>query len=519
MTTCGWSPYLRKAVEVAYAERIGHGVAVLGETDSTGLLAQLKQLGVMVEIGLSSNIQILEVSGSGHPLASYIQSGVPVALATDDQGVSRSAPSPRPAKFTSMAAPEPRCSGSSRSASGSSSRSSDAGRLRRDAQMSRLTGATRGLDNPRVTSGGFTRRLTRPLSMARLAWVSGALSDPFLLAKRLRWAADLRGVSRSLFHFRSATALLLGHELGLFRALGAGPRTETDLACELDVHQRSIEALGRILESQGVLVRKAGELRLSRFARAFIATDEPESIGPMLDLMAAQAGAFPDVVSGMRTGKVPPALDILSETGRHRAFLDAVNAYLLPAMGDLVSRVELPDVKEFIVGSMGVSASTVLLDRFPRSRVTYGCLEHLVREIPRLRERYAVPAHRVSGMHEHGGDPEADRWGEQAFDLVLLTKKMILSPEQRTGERFARKAFEVLRSGGVAVLWECIHPDVGPTSKARAMEAVLDLVASPQGTVSTEGSVRELLQGVGYAEVRVVPCLAGETTFVVARKR
>ena len=47
MTTCGWSPYLRKAVEVAYAERIGHGVAVLGETDSTGLLAQLKQLGVI----------------------------------------------------------------------------------------------------------------------------------------------------------------------------------------------------------------------------------------------------------------------------------------------------------------------------------------------------------------------------------------------------------------------------------------------------------------------------------------
>jgi len=82
--------HIRKAVEVAHAERIGHGVDVLGETDPTGLLAQLKQLGVMVEIGLSSNIQILEVSGTDHPLSSYLSNGVPVALATDDQGVSRS---------------------------------------------------------------------------------------------------------------------------------------------------------------------------------------------------------------------------------------------------------------------------------------------------------------------------------------------------------------------------------------------------------------------------------------------
>ena len=82
--------HIRKAVQVAKAERIGHGVDVLNESNPSALLAELKQLGVMIEIGLSSNIQILEVSGTAHPLAAYLQSGVPVALATDDQGVSRS---------------------------------------------------------------------------------------------------------------------------------------------------------------------------------------------------------------------------------------------------------------------------------------------------------------------------------------------------------------------------------------------------------------------------------------------
>jgi len=45
---------------------------------------------VLVEVCLSSNTQILEIAGVAHPLATYLAHGVPVALATDDQGVSRS---------------------------------------------------------------------------------------------------------------------------------------------------------------------------------------------------------------------------------------------------------------------------------------------------------------------------------------------------------------------------------------------------------------------------------------------
>ena len=44
---------------------------------------------VMVEINLTSNDVILGVSGRDHPLPLYRSSGVPVALSTDDEGVSR----------------------------------------------------------------------------------------------------------------------------------------------------------------------------------------------------------------------------------------------------------------------------------------------------------------------------------------------------------------------------------------------------------------------------------------------
>jgi len=44
---------------------------------------------VMVEISLTSNDVILGVSGRDHPFLMYRMFGVPVALATDDEGVSR----------------------------------------------------------------------------------------------------------------------------------------------------------------------------------------------------------------------------------------------------------------------------------------------------------------------------------------------------------------------------------------------------------------------------------------------
>lgn len=82
--------HIREAVHTAHARRIGHGLDILSETDSAGLMDDMRDMGVLVEVCLSSNVQILEVSGDAHPLADYIAAGVPVALATDDQGVSRS---------------------------------------------------------------------------------------------------------------------------------------------------------------------------------------------------------------------------------------------------------------------------------------------------------------------------------------------------------------------------------------------------------------------------------------------
>ncbi|ARS52988.1 adenosine deaminase family protein [Kushneria konosiri] len=81
--------HIQKAVDMAGAQRIGHGVDIAHEQNAPELLQAMADNNVAVEINLTSNDVILGVRGDEHPLNLYRDAGVPLVLATDDQGVSR----------------------------------------------------------------------------------------------------------------------------------------------------------------------------------------------------------------------------------------------------------------------------------------------------------------------------------------------------------------------------------------------------------------------------------------------
>ncbi len=81
--------HIRQAIELGHAERIGHGVDVMHEDNAQALLKVMATHHIMVEINLTSNDVILGIRGRNHPLPQYLHAGVPVALSTDDEGVSR----------------------------------------------------------------------------------------------------------------------------------------------------------------------------------------------------------------------------------------------------------------------------------------------------------------------------------------------------------------------------------------------------------------------------------------------
>lgn len=81
--------HIHDAVFQGKAERIGHGVDILNEIHHDELLRYMGKHAIPVEINLSSNSAILNISGSLHPLRPYLNHHVPIVLSTDDEGVLR----------------------------------------------------------------------------------------------------------------------------------------------------------------------------------------------------------------------------------------------------------------------------------------------------------------------------------------------------------------------------------------------------------------------------------------------
>lgn len=85
----GLSFHITSAVELASAERIGHGVDITNETNNLKLLHTMSKQHTLVEINLTSNYAILGLRLEDHPLPLYLKYHVPVTLSTDDEGILR----------------------------------------------------------------------------------------------------------------------------------------------------------------------------------------------------------------------------------------------------------------------------------------------------------------------------------------------------------------------------------------------------------------------------------------------
>jgi len=81
--------HISDAISVAGANRIGHGVDIVYETNALEILKRMKAHQIPVEINLTSNDFILGVKDEAHPVRLYTDFGVPIVISSDDAGVSR----------------------------------------------------------------------------------------------------------------------------------------------------------------------------------------------------------------------------------------------------------------------------------------------------------------------------------------------------------------------------------------------------------------------------------------------
>jgi adenosine deaminase len=85
----GLNFHIDQAVNVAGADRIGHGIDLAHERNVLAIMQKMRAADIPVEINLTSNEFINGVRGENHPVILYRKHGVPFVISTDDAGVTR----------------------------------------------------------------------------------------------------------------------------------------------------------------------------------------------------------------------------------------------------------------------------------------------------------------------------------------------------------------------------------------------------------------------------------------------
>lgn len=81
--------HIHDAIYKGFAERIGHGVDIKSENNYEALLRHMATVPIPIEVSLTSNDYLLNISGKTHPIYDYLKYGVPIVLSTDDEGILR----------------------------------------------------------------------------------------------------------------------------------------------------------------------------------------------------------------------------------------------------------------------------------------------------------------------------------------------------------------------------------------------------------------------------------------------
>ncbi len=303
-------------------------------------------------------------------------------------------------------------------------------------------------------------------------------------------------------------------EIGITKKLYNWQSTE-NLAQEFYIDRERLETLLDFLVKDGILETETRNgIRFYRIGddfKRFLKNGEGT-----IALLWSQLKALSELPRILKTKKPSQTLDIYNLEGDYKSLLLGVNEFLYRATQELMRKYEFKNLKRVMIGSMGVSFAKNIQKRFPDVEIHIGCYPHLIREVPKLIEKYKLT--NVKSIKEHKGSPSEDKWGdeEKKYDLVFLTKKLTLRNLSEFGNEFLRKSHSVLAKGGYAVIWEAIVDDSG--TKGPLLESVLDILVSYSGKRWKESDLRKHILSFGFEKFEVVRCLGGRTTFGIAVK-
>jgi 2-polyprenyl-3-methyl-5-hydroxy-6-metoxy-1,4-benzoquinol methylase len=304
-------------------------------------------------------------------------------------------------------------------------------------------------------------------------------------------------------------AMSVAVELQVFESLATAPASAVDLGARLGLNQRGSSILLTLLAAMGLLRARKDKssspsvYEVSDLARTYLLRSSPHFWGPLLSSRLGTAGG--QHMALLNALKAP-------EGGRSDASEAWKSGQMTPAMAEGITRVMHCHSLAAATGAAkhdGFAQVTRLLDVGGGS----GCFSiAIAQQHPHVRCTVMdlAPVCNVARRYiEEGGvqdrvdaaptDMFRETW-PQGYDGVLFSN-VFHDWNTATNRVLAKSAYDALSPGGRVFLHEMLLDDAHDGPLTTASFSMLMLVGT-QGTQYTFAELREILESVGFADIR-----------------
>lgn len=290
--------------------------------------------------------------------------------------------------------------------------------------------------------------------------------------------------------------------LQLFDQLAKGPRTAKAVARGARATERGVRMILDVLVALQILAKRGDEYSLSPTARAFLLTDSPMYLGPMLMHTELLHRGWDALTETVRNGLPPRRVDAETEA---REFFPKLVASLFPLSfgASSVARLALPARKRASVKRVldvaGGSAAWSLAWAVEDPEVTA-----TVVDFPEVFDvaRFFIDRFGAHDRFElRGGNVRTTDFGSKAYDLVILGH-ICHSEGAKESAKLIRKSARALKPGGMLLIGEFVPNDARTGPVLPLVFGINMLVNTEEGDVFTMKQYRAWMTAAGLARIR-----------------
>jgi len=314
--------------------------------------------------------------------------------------------------------------------------------------------------------------------------------------------------------YQQSMALATAHRLGVFELLAKKPSTATELASALSLDPRCTQILLDLLREMKFVSARSDVYSNTHMARIELVAGGSFYMGGMLDVVMDQWTHWSELSETVRSGAGHAKLSVYSEENTiYPSYIRACCEMLKHPSELLMKKLDVSGVKRAIAGTVGTTFIRALRRANHSVEVTFACLPHFIQELPGLMSSYGMdfPVEKV----ETSADPKTSRWGvHEEYDLIFFARKFAFVEEEH-GIAFLRKAHEVMRPGGMVVLWEPVVENFHGFNWMRNSIALQDAMMGQGQPLYTRRKIRDFVGAAGFMQVRTINVLYGIMSFTV----